>query len=97
MSKLVEKALELLTQTVNLSTGISHFADEDAAKDLFLRLHKKKEILLKAEIESWAIQHGWQPRHAEELGSLAQQIGEGKKVRLSRKESPWLEDVLDSL
>lgn len=51
-------------------------------KELFDILHKNGEVLLKSEIEGYALSHGWSAKDADELGSLAQQIGEGKPARV---------------
>ena len=78
MNQTIERALESLTNGVNLSTGIAHHNDIAKAIDAFMLLHEHGEILLKEEIKSWASQNGWKEKDADQLGSLAQQIGEGK-------------------
>ena len=87
MATIVEEAIKILSETVNVSTGLSHPNDMNKAKELFGILHGKGEILLKPEIESAALSHGWNQADADELGSLGQQIGEGKKPRI--KDGPW--------
>ena len=96
MTPLLEKVLEVLNSSVNISTGLSHPNDMNKAKELFKRLHKYEEILLKSEITSWAIEHGWSERHANELGSLAQQIGEGKRV-IIRGGPYWNDNIIENL
>ena len=96
MSPLVEKALEAIHSRTNVSTGLSHPNDMNAAKEMFKRLHEAGEILLAEEISSWAMMNGWSEKDAEELGALAQQIGMGKKVRISN--GPWWkENILEIL
>lgn len=64
------------------------------SKEMFTRLHIHGEVLLASEIESWASFNGWHAKDAAELGALAQQIGMGKKVRISR--GPWWkENILE--
>ncbi|MCY3789112.1 MAG: hypothetical protein OXH63_10030 [Gemmatimonadetes bacterium] len=93
MSPLIEKALEAITARTNVSTGLAHPNDMNAAKEMFVRLHREGEILLAEEIESWAIVNGWRPDHAAELGALGQQIGMGKP---SRTEGEWWkEDIIE--
>ncbi len=93
MSPLIEKALEAITARTNISTGLAHPNDMNAAKEMFVRLHREGEILLSNEIESWAIENGWKPSDAAELGSLGQQIGMGKQPRIERE--CWREDILE--
>jgi hypothetical protein len=83
MTAAIENALEALTKAVNLATGLTHPSDKNLAKETFKILHENGEILLKQEIEAWASFHKWKPNDADEIGSLAQQIGEGKKVHIS--------------
>ncbi len=94
MNSKIEKGLEKITKRTNLSSGLSHPNDKNAAKEMFLRLHLAGEILLAEEIASWAAAHGWQSADAGELGALGQQIGDGKKPLI--KDGPWWkDDVLD--
>lgn len=88
MSNVVAEAVKTLSGVVNISTGLAHPNDMNKAKELFKILHEKGEILLKSDVESAALSHGWSTSSADELGSLAQQIGEGKNVRITG--GPWL-------
>jgi hypothetical protein len=96
MTKLLENALKAITVRTNLSTGLTHPNDMNAAKELFVKLHKAGVTLLSTEISSWAKQNKWKPEDAEELGALAQQIGMGKRVRITDK-GWWKDDILDTL
>lgn len=87
MSSTIEKAIKTLSSTVNVSTGLNHPNDMNKARELFAILHKNGEVLLKSEIVGCAMSHGWLAKDADELGSLAQQIGEGKPARV--KDGPW--------
>jgi len=96
MSPLLEEALKSINSRTNISTGLNHPNDKNAAKEMFSLLHQAGELLLANEIQSFAESTGWQKRDAEELGSLAQQIGMGKPARVSG--GPWWgEDILDQL
>ena len=96
MTTLIEKALKAITSRTNVSTGLCHPNDMNAAKEMFKRLHEAGEVLLANEISSWACFNGWSEKDADELGALAQQIGMGKKVRIT--EGPWWkEDILQIL
>ena len=92
MSPIVQKGLAAITDRTNLSTGLTHPNDMNAAKEMFVLLHKAGEILLANEIESYAAMNGWQPGDAEELGQLGAQIGQGKKSRI--KDGPWFKEGL---
>ncbi len=87
MSTTIQNAIKTLSSTVNVSTGLSHPNDMNKARALFAILHENGEILLKSDIVGYAMSHGWQTKDADELGSLAQQIGEGKPARV--KDGPW--------
>ena len=96
MTTLVEKALEAITKRTNLSTGIDHPNDKNAAKEMFNRLHVAGEILLAEELSSWASSHGWKTKDAAKLGALGQQIGMGKQAKVY--DGPWWrEEILDIL
>jgi len=96
MTPLLEEALKSLTIRVNLATGLSHPLDSDSAKEIFKLLHKHGEILLKSDITNWAITNDWSSKHTDELGSLAQKIGEGKRVQIKNKDR-WKEDIIQLL
>ena len=87
MSPILSQALQAITDRTNLSTGLTHPNDKNAAKEMFLLLHNSGEILLANEIESWAAANDWQASDAKELGALGEQIGTGKKPRVSG--GPW--------
>jgi hypothetical protein len=87
MTTALRNALEALTKAVTLATGLTHSNDKNRAKETFKILHDNGEILLKQEIEAWALCNGWMAQDADQLGSLAQQIGEGKKVTIEN--GPW--------
>ncbi len=97
MDPILERALEVLNQAnINIEEGLSNPNDKDKAKEILKKLHKYGVILLKAEIKSWAIENGWSERHADELGSLAQQIGEGRRVRI-RSGPYWKGNIIENL
>jgi hypothetical protein len=96
MSPLLEAGLISINRRTNISTGLSHPNDLNAAKEMFVHLHNAGEILLANEIQAFAQSKGWQPPDAAELGSLAQQIGMGKKPQIS--DGPWWKaDIIEIL
>jgi ubiquinone biosynthesis protein UbiJ len=70
-----------LTTIVNPSTGIHHPSDARHARQLLKTLYIAGEPLDEGAIRTWAIAHGWEPRHAAELGELAGKISAGKRVK----------------
>jgi hypothetical protein len=95
MSPLLEQALKSLHSRINVSTGLGHPLDEDAAKEMFKMLAGQGEVLQKADIENWAVSKGWNPKHAGELGELGQKIGEGKRVQIKNK-GRWKPGIVDT-
>lgn len=96
MSNIVTEAVKTLSSTTNVSTGLSHPNDMNKAKELFKILHEKGEVILKSDVVDAALAHGWSASSADELGSLAQQIGEGKTARISG--GPWWRaDIYDQI
>ena len=77
----VEAALKSLTGSVNLSTGLSHPSDRDAAIGTFRILQRNGEVFSSAAVRAWAASHGWRADDASELGDLAQKVIEGRRLR----------------
>jgi len=67
----VEAALLQLTGRVNLSSGLKHPLDKQAAKETFAKLKLSSHILDADVIRQWATRNGWQPKDAQELGDLS--------------------------
>lgn len=96
MMPIVEAALKAITNRTNLNTGFTHSNDMNAAKEMFARLHRAEIRLMAQEIGPWALMNGWHKQDANKLGELAQEIGNGKKVRISG--GPWWkDDILETL
>lgn len=89
----VVAALESLTNTVNLSTGLSHPSDKQAAVQAFKLLRDAGEGFVPAEVQSWAVTHGWKPKHARELRELAQAILDRRSIRGGRMR--WRNDIVE--
>lgn len=96
MSPLLEQALMTLTTRINVATGIEHYSDDSAAKELFKLLHDEGEELVAAEIAAWAIERHWKPKHAEKLGEVAEHIGKGGRVVIRDKDR-WPDDIIERL
>lgn len=70
----LERALTALTKSINLSTGLIHPSDQQLAKDTLRILRAHKHTVERSKLKSWAVTKGWQPKHAEELATLAERI-----------------------
>ena len=67
----LEQKLTALTNTINLSTGLSHPSDMEAAKRMFNSLIIDSIPFDPVAVRSWALRNGWRPDLAEELYELA--------------------------
>jgi len=92
----VEEALKTLTKRVNLSTGLSHPSDRDAAIELFRILLKNNELFDPVAIRAWAIRNGWTSEGADELKDIAEGVLKGKRYRVSPYSS-WAKDIIEQL
>ena len=66
------KKLRDLTSGINLSTGLGHPSDKQAAKDTFSKLRSEGIGFDPNDIKNWAIQNGWHPQHADRLAKLSE-------------------------
>lgn len=86
MDKILVEALKKLSNRINLSTGLLHPSDECFAKELFKFLKEEGVALNSNEIASWAVANKWSDKHATDLGSLAERIGQGNRVVIKFKD-----------
>ena len=70
----VTAALEGLTGSVNLATGLGHPSDKEHAKRVFKQLRADGVNFVPSEIEIWAVRHNWRPDHAAELKKMAEKF-----------------------
>lgn len=68
------RALETLSDIINMSTGLLHPRDKEIANGILRILRAKGHAEQSANIKSWAIRRGWKPDHAADLASLATKI-----------------------
>lgn len=86
---IVVRALETLTSMINLSSGLGHPRDKEAADEILRILRAKGHPDPSADIKSWAIRNKWSPVAASELQGLATKIWSLKtKPSLSRFHDP---------
>lgn len=91
----VRAALESLTDSVNLSTGLAHSSDRDAAIQMFRLLHDAGEQFDPEETRSWLISElDWEPRHANEVRNVANGVLTGKKFRVSSRDV-WASNIME--
>lgn len=72
--EVVVRALETLTQVINLSTGLGHPRDKQMADEILRILRAKGHADPTTNIRSWAIRNGWKPDHAAKLEALSRKI-----------------------
>jgi hypothetical protein len=93
-SRVVERALQGLTLRVNLSTGISHPRDDDAAVQMFEILKRAGESFSPDEVEAWLIgKGGWKATHAQDVAEVAQKVLEGRRLRTGMP--AWAPNILE--
>ena len=68
------RALETLTQVINLSTGLGHPRDKQIADEILRILRAKGHADPTTNIRSWAIRKGWKPDHAVKLEVLSRKV-----------------------
>jgi hypothetical protein len=77
----VRIAIEHLTQSVNLGTGLSHPSDKAHAVETFRILRKGGHRWDSDEVHAWALAHGWETRGAADLRKYAAGVLEGRGFR----------------
>jgi hypothetical protein len=92
LSPVVEAALSTLTDSVNLSTGLSHPNDRSKAIWLFRILRDGGEAIDFGALPSWLVNHSWRSSDADEVAQVARDIYNGKRLRAG--ERPWRETIL---
>lgn len=70
----VEEALRSLSRVINLSTGLAHPSDKEAAKRTLSGIKQTGHRLNPDDIKKWALRNNWQPEHAEEFAKLASRV-----------------------
>gem|GEM_PF-650004 len=78
-SEIVKIAMQELTDTINMSTGISHPMDNDRAKTYIRTLHKYEPELNSDIVTSYLIRElNWDTQHAKDIGKLIETLNIGK-------------------
>lgn len=85
-------ALNDLSRSVNLSTGISHPSDRAKTIQLFQILVSNGVRYNPTEVRAWLVsQGGWKPKDANEVEEISRRCLEGKRYRTERK--MWRDDI----
>jgi hypothetical protein len=93
-NRVVVQALKSLTATVNVSTGITHPWDKEAAIQTFTILRDAGEFFNPADVKAWLIRYGkWKATDAQEVADIAQKVLERKRLR--KGPSHWRKDILE--
>ncbi len=95
-SRVVEEALKMLTNSVNLSTGLSHPSDRAAAVGLFRLLYRNKELYDPDSIRAWALRNSWTPEGADQLRTVARAILDRRPLRGGRQPH-WSPNIIEVL
>jgi hypothetical protein len=89
----VAAAMRSLTSRVNLSTGLLHPMDKAAAVEAFRILNRGRHTWEPAEIEAWAMAHGWSLEGATHLKNVAAGVAAGRRFQVHRGGS-WNAQIL---
>ena len=92
----VEKALEALTNRINLGSGLAHPSDRSSAVQLFRLLRRDSEAWDPDAVRRWAVRNGWSPHAADELHEVAEGIQQGRGLR-SGGAGMWPSDFVSQL
>lgn len=86
VSSIVKVALEELSSSINMSTGISHPMDNDLAKTYIRALHKYEPVLKAEDVVSYLVKElGWSSAHANAIGKLINTLNEGRSFHGGEK------------
>lgn len=76
---IVKMALKLLTESINLSTGILHPSDERLAKTYIRALHRYENRLDGLVVDAYLVNHlEWCAKHAQEVKRLIDILNDGR-------------------
>lgn len=81
LSKVFQIALDLLTQAVNLTTGISHPSDRENAIKILETLIHNGEIARAEDVRQYLIRCSWEPKDAKKVSELTQMLTDGRRPR----------------
>jgi hypothetical protein len=94
LDRVVVQALRTLTIRVNLSSGLTHPSDRDAAIAAFEQLNRAGYRWSGVEIETWARANGWRATGATQLRGFAEGVAAGRRYRKKGRQ-PWRDDIVE--
>lgn len=77
----VERAMEYLTDSINLNNDLVTSYDRGLAIEFLKMLRDGGEDFKPSDLRAWAIRHGWSPKGADNLRDLGQKILDRRSVR----------------
>lgn len=81
-SCIVKKAMEELTESINMATGITHPSDEKTAKTYILALHKYEPNLDANIVGAYLVRElQWDTSYAQEIENLINILNDGKHFK----------------
>ncbi|MBN2396516.1 MAG: hypothetical protein JXC36_08690 [Candidatus Atribacteria bacterium] len=81
-SCIVKKAMEELTNSINMSTGINNPFDEEQAKTYILALHKYEPSLDENIVGAYLVRElGWETDHSKDVENLIKTLNAGKHFK----------------
>lgn len=91
VSCVVQQAMGDLTNSINMSTGITHPADNDLAKTYILALHHHGELNDSIALRRYLVKNkGWDARSAKEVSDLVDILNSGKHFKGgTRTKASW--------
>jgi hypothetical protein len=93
LDPVAEAALRSLTESVNLSTGLSHPSDKRDAVWTFRLLSQASILVDPVSVEARAVQLGWRAKDAAELAEVAAGVRDGKRYQVGSK--AFADDIVD--
>src|SRR5690606_19188162 len=91
----LEEALKMLTENVNISTGIAHPMDRVKTIALFRKLNRARTAYDVAEIRSWLVRHRWRAEAADKVQEIAERVKQGKSFRGAQ--DYWADNIVQVL
>lgn len=83
---IVKKAMQDLTDSINMTTGISHPSDEEQAKTYILALHKYETNLNADIVGAYLVRElNWDTDHAKDIEKLINTLNNGKYFQVGRR------------
>ena len=74
LSSEVNNVLSILTDGVNLSTGLAHPSDRKVARKALMKISDLGYLLNSSDVKNWAIQNGWGVDAANDLAKEAAKV-----------------------